>query len=334
MKAEEGVRGVAEEKSPEEKSPGTARAITHSERFREAMTQTRTRTDLTAKGLAAVGTAAITALGYAKLADVFPFGGPTWALLCLLAGMIGMVLAVVLLVRRFFGASQVIITSPDLWDTANVNDLNYVEREQLGNAYEDSAKANGFESLLDLDKTARKFEGEALTLKENDKAKAKPLERQAERLLAEVQAAQDRGAAFIVRRRSTYALFGWPSLLFLALFAIGWYGTALGADALEGARKGDVDVAVACAEARAKEDIAEDELPDICGEKEGDGEGEGEQQAIGGPGKIKRRAIGALIAAHSQCRKAAKEVDRSTRVCRSLNRSLRFLRAPGFQPLH
>jgi hypothetical protein len=150
-------------------------------------------------------------------------------------------------------------------------------------------------------------------------------------MLAEVQAAQDRGAAFIMRRRSTYALFGWPSLLFLALFALSWYGTALGADALEGARKGDVDVAVACAEARAKEDIAEAELPDICGEAPAGGDGQ--QTTALSPGKIKRRAIGALIAAHTACRKTAGESGRSTRVCRSLNRSLRFLRAPGFQPL-
>jgi hypothetical protein len=250
----------------EETLPGTSRANTHSERFRDVMNQMRSRTDLTAKGLAAVGTAAVSAIGYAKLADVFPYGGPLWALLALIAGMLGMIVAVVVLVRRFFGASQVMITSPDLRETAKLNELDTAETELLEKAYDDSARANKVNTLVELEEQGRALEEDAL--KEDDPDKAKSGHRQAERILAEVQAAQDRGAAFIVRRRATYALFGWPSLLLLALFAFGWYGTALGADALESNRKDEIDVAVACADAREKAEILKDELPAICGEEE------------------------------------------------------------------
>jgi hypothetical protein len=313
----------------DEALPGTARANTHSERFRDAMTQMRARTDLTAKGLAAVGTAAVSAIGYAKLADLFPYGGPVWALLALIAGMVGMIVAVVLLVRRFFGASQVVITSPDLCETVDLNELDKVERRLLERAYDDSAKANKAKSLEDLETRGHELEEKALNEEEDpnagDAEKTKADHRHAERILAEVQAAQDRGAAFIVRRRATYALFGWPSLLFLALFVFGWYGTALGADALESRRKDQVEVAVACADAREKTEIVKEKLPDICGEDENE-----EEVGKQSPGQIKRDAIVALVNAHVRCRRAARRAGRSTRVCRSLGRSVRASRRAGF----
>jgi|GEM_PF-2822980 len=299
----------------EEALPGTTRANTHSERFRDAMELTRSRTDLTSKGLAGVGTAAVAALGYAKLADVFPYGGPDWALATLIAGVLGMALAVGLLVRRFFSASQVVITSPDLSATAEQNDLDKEERQLLKDAYTDSAMANDAKSLQALADSGRKLEEEALA--EQDPGKSKAGHRQAERIFAEVQAAQDRGAAFIVRRRATYALFGWRSLLLLLLFVVGWYGTALGADALENQRKDGIDVATLCAEARAKPKIVETQLPGICGELEESGKEEPSA------GKVAADAVTALATARAACVQTDEQAGKASRACAGLNRALK-----------
>jgi len=304
----------------DETLPGTGRANHHSERFRNAMELTRKRTDLTSKGLAGVGTAAIAALGYAKLADIFPYGGPLWAMLTLFAGAIGMALAVGLLVRRFFRASQVVITSPDRCATAEENELNKEESRLLREAYEDSAKANCARSLRELADRGKEYEAKALA--EEDTEKAKKGHHQAERIFAEVQAAQDRGAAFIVRRRATYALFGWRSLALLGLFVIGWYGTALGADALESERKGEIETAKLCAEAREKSTIVEAELPGICGEP---GEAVADEPSAR---KTAADAIAALEIARATCIGREEKAGDGSQACARLNRALKAAAEP------
>jgi len=303
----------------DEALPGTSRANTHSEGFRGTMDKIRSRTDTTAKGLAAIGTAAIGAVGYAKLADVFPYpdGVPWLVVAALFAGVCAMVVAVGFLVRRFFRAGQSVITHPDLSVAARLNELDQGEEKLLDDAYRDAAFANGANSLVDLEKQARDLESAALKSPPSEKEQANAKHRQAERLFAEVQAAQDRGATFIVRRRSTYALFGWKSLLFLGLFVSGWYSTALAADAIEGARTGEIEVAKSCAEAREKKTVVKDKLPGICGEEEETTEEEASA------GKTAADGVAALATARADCRAAAEKRGESQRACASLERALK-----------
>ena len=330
--------GAGERLMAEDALPGTGRANTHSERFRDAMTQTRTRTDLTAKAIAAIGTGAITAIGYAKLADLFPYGGPTIAVVGLFAGVLAMILAVGLLVRRFFRASQVVITHPDWRKAVESNELDREETRVLKDAYEDAARAGDVDSLIELEERGRKFEEDARKLEagtpsDADVKRAKVGHKQAEQIFAELQAAQDRGAAFIVRRRSTYALFGLRTLLPLALFVLGWYWTALGSDALESHRKDKIDVAVSCADAREKAKIVKGELPSICGtEEKAKDTTQDSDKPKGNPSKITSAAIAALVDARAQCLRAAEKAGRSRRVCRPLTQSLRASQARSFPP--
>ena len=101
--------------------PGMKRASDQSERYREAMDKIRARTDATSKGLAAAGTAAIGGIGYAKLADVFPYEGPGWALVLLVVGVLTMLAVVIAVVRLFSSASQTVVTSADAEMTITAN---------------------------------------------------------------------------------------------------------------------------------------------------------------------------------------------------------------------
>lgn len=250
----------------EEALPGTTRAKTHSEEFRGTMDQIRSRTNTTAKGLAAIGTAAIGGLGYVKLADVYPYDGPAGSKIALFLGVAAMIAAVILLVRNFFAASQTVITKPSIDQTIEANEITKGQEIKLiHRAYDEAAEASGVHALRELEARAKTVEKEALEAAKAQRAEdAKRLHQEAERDFAEVQAAQDRAATFILRRRSTSALFGlWP-LFLLVLFVAGWYSTALAADAMQSEREDEVNVVKNCGEAHSAAKDVVVKSPNIC----------------------------------------------------------------------
>jgi hypothetical protein len=171
--------------------PGAKRASDQAGRFREAMEKIRQRTDYTSKGLATVGTAAIAGIGYAKLADVFPWAGWSLAIAALAVGVVLMITAVLRLVFRFASAGESVFTSSDLAETFNRNRIeDLAERSLIEEVYNETAKQNGADSLSAYEELALQLEKEADD-KEN-KEKAGALRARADKILNEIQAAQDR----------------------------------------------------------------------------------------------------------------------------------------------
>lgn len=306
----------------EEGLPGAKRASDQAGRFREAMESIRRRTDYTSKGLAAVGTAAIAGIGYAKLADVFPWAGWSPAMAALAVGVMLMIAAVLSLVFRFASAGESVFTSSDPAETFDRNGIeDPAEKSLIEKVYGETAKQNGATSLS-------AYEGRALQLEkaaddEQDAKKAGALRARADKILNEIQAAQDRTAALLLRSRAHRAVFGGGMVIWVIVFVVGWYATAVGADSLQSEHSDQVTLAKSCAEARAAEKVVQDDIPDICGTQlEGEKlEEEAEEKKTAAT--TRREGITALASAVETCQNAAeKNKEESTNPCRGLERAL------------
>lgn len=294
--------------------PGTARATEQAQRFRDAAEKIRSRTDLTAKALGAVGTAAVAGVGYAKFADVFPYDGPSIALVGLAAGLIGMVVAVVSLVWRFSKASGSVFTSADVDNVISTNSLDGEEEKILREKYERMAKLNEVDSLSAYQARAYRFERIADRLPGTE---GEPLRARAGQIMSELLATQNQVSTLIVRYRANQAVYGTMTLFLIGLFILSWYGTALSADALEGRRSGEVDIAKSCGEAAEKGGTFKSGTPAICGEAD-DEELTPTQEAA----KAARDGVAAILAARNACLDKADEAGAGGAVCEPLQRAL------------
>lgn len=302
-----------ETESSESANPAIERANQSTKNFTDGIAQIRQRADYAAKGLAGIGTAAITAIGYTKLADVFPYGGPCWAPWVLGTGVVAMVVAVVFLVRRFYGASESVITKSDIDQTASLNGLSDKEKKTLAEAYVDTAELNGLDTLRAYEARGQRLERIADRFGDSD---GKRLHEQAQLVFAEIKAAQARASAFVLRERSTRAIFSLRTYAFVGLFVIGWYSVALSADDMQAKRSDEITVAKTCAEARKEAKIVEDELPDICGTVKKSEEKEPT------PAETSGQAVESLAKSWVACNQAARKTGGGAGDCLRLEKAL------------
>jgi hypothetical protein len=304
--------------------PGSQRATDQATRYREAVEKIRQRTEYTSKGLAAIGIAAITGIGYTKLADVFPYGGPCWAIAALGIGVLLMIAAVLLTVLRFEGASESVFTSARLDQTFDRNDIGEKDKEEkdlIATVYSDTAGLNGADSLLDYERRGRRFERIA---ERSDETRGAALRARADQIFTEVLATQDRAAALLLRKRARDAVFGLATLGLLVLFVAGWYSTALGADALQSERKDKIDAIKSCTDLRVAEATAGTEatLPEICDTKT-------VEKTKTPAAQTARAGVTALGEALETCLNTAEENEEEPSACDGLERALIAVRSGG-----
>jgi hypothetical protein len=292
-----------------EQLPGTKRAADHAQRFRDAMEAMRSRTDLTAKGLAAVGTAAVGAVGYAAYTDAFPAEGPFLAFVFLFLGPLLMIVAVLALVVRFNRASESVLTSTDIDHMVTVNDLDEQQRRLIEEKYERMASLNEVESLRAYQARSFRLDRIADRL---PAAKADPFRQRADLIQGEVHATQTQVAALIVRSRARNAMTGW-TLAWILVFVGGWYSAALSADALGAERSEEIEIAKACADART---AGATDLPGIC-----DGQGPAAEDETTA-GETLEDSVVSLTEAWRDCRRAAAKAAEDPSVCLPLERAL------------
>jgi len=309
--------------------PGAKRASEQAGRFREAMEKIRQRTDYTSKGLAAVGTAAIAGIGYTKLADVFPWAGWSLAIAALAVGVVLMIAAVLRLVFRFAAASESVFTSSDLAETFNRNKIeDLAERSLIEKVYAETADKNGATSLSAYEGRALQLEKEADEKKDKDKAEA--LRARADKIFNDIQAAQDRTGALLLRHRAHRAVFGWEMVIWVVVFVAGWYTTAVGADSLQSEHSDQVILAKSCAEARAAEKVVKDEIPDICGTQSEKEKAEEEAEEEKTAAVTQREGITALRSAVETCQNTAEEnKEESKNPCLQLEQAQRAALSEG-----
>ena len=243
-----------------EASPGLGLAKGELERFRAAIESVRARADLTAKGISGLAVTGLTAIGIAKIADVFPYEGPGVALVGLFTGFIAMAIAAFLFARRLWRSQEPIVmgTDPD-----KIEGLSDDERDQVKAIFKRIAELNSEKSLADYEEKARKLEAEA-EKSSTTKAKAKELREKVELITTEILATFARAAVTIVQGRTTNALRDTAAVALFILFFVGLLGFAISSDALDSRRSGEIALAKSCAEART---AGATDLPEeACGE--------------------------------------------------------------------
>ncbi|HEY6551115.1 MAG TPA: hypothetical protein VIY71_07955, partial [Solirubrobacterales bacterium] len=250
--------------------------------------------------MATVGTAAIAGIGYSKLADVFPWGGPCLAYVALGLGVAAMLTAVLVLVHRFDGSTESVFTSTDLQETFDRNGIkDKDEKKLIRRVYWDTANLNRVGSLSAYERRAQRFE--RIANRAGGK-RAEELRGRADQILTETIVTQDRAAALLLRDRANQAMFGPLTVFMIILFISGWYATAVGADALQSERKDQIELAKSCAEARGQEEIIEEELPASCGKPEAEKAEDKTPVA-----KVAREGFKSLAAALDTCLETAEE---------------------------
>lgn len=300
----------------EEVSAGAKRAGDQAQRFHEVFESVRQRTDYTSKGLGAIGVAAVAGIGYANLANDFPYGGPWWAVFALVLGVFAMIGAVMALVGRFNRANESLITSPSFEETFRHNNIKDKEEKDLvKKIYKETAKQQQVATLRAYEARGQRFERIA---SQCDEPRAALLQARADQILTEVTATEDRAAALLLRRRGHVALFNRAFVIWIFVFAIGWYATALGSDALQSDRSDQIAVAKLCAEARAEKEIVEAKLPPICGDPPAKKKTVEKPHAT----KVAGDGLAALAAAFESCLNAAEENGENRDACVRLEDAL------------
>ena len=94
-------------KTPDVATPEATGIADQAQRFRDATEQIRARTERTAKGLGGLGTLAVSAVGIAKFADIFPFPpGQGWWVALLIVSFLTMILVVGVFTYRLLRVSD------------------------------------------------------------------------------------------------------------------------------------------------------------------------------------------------------------------------------------
>jgi hypothetical protein len=259
--------------------PGTAWTAAQAKQYLEASDTLRARTDLAAKALGGLGTAAVSAIGIAKVGDIFPWPpGEKVSLVFLLVGFGLMVLAIVALTLRFWTANRPLLptsdpvrmrdkTPPKKRDrNTTASEIDDDEKNIMCAVYDEEVAHAAFslgnhETLKHYEERADSLERETQTRWGQAGLDAK--RRQVARMRAEIDKAQQRAKLVVVRRRLNKTLNSWMAALWAFLFVAGLVGFGMSADHLEAQRSGRIATDKSCAEA-VKAGVRPEALPPIC----------------------------------------------------------------------
>jgi len=253
--------------SQDDSAPVAARpddgASAQAQRFRDGAEAIRQRTDLTAKTFGGLATTAVSALGIAKFADVFPMPPGEWPwTIGLIGGFVLMLAVVGLFTARLWKVSEPIIlrSSAKAMLRKPGGELRDDDEEKIvEDIYNEVAELNRAPSL-------RAYEARAHRLlriaDRSDDQRAAKLGARASTIIGDILATESRALMIIVRRRATHAVGDKKAMVAYALFIVGIAGFGVSANRLDSERTGSVNIAKACADART---AGAAKLPAICG---------------------------------------------------------------------
>ena len=241
---------------------------TGAQRWRDAADKLRGRVDLAAKALGGVGTTALTAVGLARIGDLFPvppgLAPAIWFTLALI-GFAGLAAAVFLVTRRLWSVHKPIFMRTDPDAMRMQEDLDDGELHQVRLVYQEAADLNDVPSLRAYE--ARGHRLTRIAARTADEAERQRLEKLTASIHTDIQAVFARAALRVIRKRTTAAVLGHGTKTTFLLFVAGIFLFALGTDYVVSERSERVTIAKSCAEARSAGAL---ELPAICGEPPGD----------------------------------------------------------------
>jgi hypothetical protein len=229
--------------------------------LRGAADTLRRRVDLTAKVLAAVGTTAITAVGLARIGDLFPVvGWKSWMWFSLaIVGFLGLAIAVGYFIYRLWSVHQPLFMRADDDAMVDHGDVTPAEKADVHAVYLRTAELNRAPSLRAYEARADRFE--RIAEQTPPGGRRDELLGDAARIRAEIEVTLARAALRILRQRTTRAVTDRFSLMSAALFVVGLLLFALGTNYVASQRTEVVAVAKSCAAAKK---AGATTLPPIC----------------------------------------------------------------------
>jgi hypothetical protein len=250
---------------PERDNPVTAVARENATRSKEALDKLRQRADTTAKAFGALATSLLTAVGVAKIGDVFPLESSnrawTWAG-ALFVGFGLMAAAIAFFTARLWRVSNPILAHVDpdrMKDYLSKSELALVKE-----VYKEARQRWSVPSVRAYARRGRRLERIADRL--NHEPSAAKLRERSAAIGVELQAVMSHALALVGRRRAGKVVRSWLSVGAFAVFVIGVVVFAVSSDRLESARAGEIALAKSCAEARTAH-ATEDALPGLCGDE-------------------------------------------------------------------
>jgi hypothetical protein len=228
--------------------------------FSDDADELRGTTDRAAKGLGALATAGLTAVGIAKVGDLYPKpspGGYAPAVIFLWLGFAFMVVAIVGFVYRFWRANRPLALSAriaEMWDGDArkykppdrhenepdltmpqrwIKDVSVDECKEIADIYADAIRHAAFsegdgESLAHYEWRADRLERNALYLPESPSSTR--VLAQVERMRAEIEKAEERAKLVVVRRRMNHVFNRWLAAFLALMFVVGLVMFATAAD--------------------------------------------------------------------------------------------------------
>jgi hypothetical protein len=303
----------------------------------------RSRTDLAAKSLGAIGSAGLTAVGLAKIGDLFPIPddpGPRTAAVGAVIAFVLMGAAIAALtvalwrVNRPFFIGTDLSTSEDLsdaevaliqpqWDDfTRLNGMSPARYERKANRHEKRA-AKLDTAWTDHYAPRLKAAIDASLADQADRTRfpssvppspiAQREQQRAESMRAEIHLLTARAGLRILRKRLSDVMSGRSSQIYAAIFLIGLIGFALDTDYVVSARKDRVEIAKSCADAA---EAGATSLPSIC--KGNDVAKADQPQTPLTPAQHEAAAIEALAARYTACLKDAGHDPTTQDACRRL----------------
>jgi hypothetical protein len=269
--------------------PGTQRTL-------EAIDTVRKRTDLTAKALGGLGTTAVTAVGIARIGDLFPVppNARSWIwFLLALVGFAAVASAVLIVTYRLWLVHQPIFMRTDPETMHALGDIDAAELEMVRAIYDESADLNRVYSLAAYEASAHRLT--RVAARTRDDGERERLKEMIAEINGDIAAVQTRAALWLLRQRSSKAIRAKGAVGAYALLVGGILVFALGTDYVSSERTERVTIAKSCADAR-KAGARPDIVPDICG-----ADPKVSPPAQSSPAQERGTAAGALVAPLSAC---------------------------------
>jgi len=286
----------------------TELAVEQAQRFREATDRIRERTDLAAKALGGLALTGLTAIGIAKIADVFPYPPGEWPYIVLLfIGFLGMLGGVALFTYRLWNVGEKVVLQPD----PNLMTLNDEEKAQVRKLYGEFAELNDAPTLRAFVARAFRWQRIADSLRPGDD-RAQLLRERAQLALSEALATETRAGMIVARMRATAVVKGPEAIIAYLFFFSGVLGFGIAADRLDSERTQRVTVAKSCADAVTAG--AARNLPAICGTAT--------KPQSTTPADVTSQGVVDIATALQKCLSAAQKANKPTATCQPLRAAL------------
>ena len=282
--------------------------------FRAASEKIRGRADTAAKTFGTLATTAITAVGISKFGDIYPRpDGLYWPVIGIVLAFLAMIATVAFFTARLWRVNLPIVmqSNPDLMTDLGRDE----EKDAVRKIYATVAKLNRARTLASYEAKSHRLS--RIADRKADDQEAEKLRKRSATIKEDVLATEARAALIVIRHRAATVVRSKTSLAAFCLFALAALVFAVSADRLESARAGEIEVAKACADARAAHAI-EDKLPSICGNA-----GNATKKQLPAA-EVADAAVEALATARKECRAAARKThDDPVTSCGELDAALK-----------